>query len=245
MKILLCTEGNYGNEFMVTLHEKIEKYFNESFSWPDTDIYHYTKKGNGNKIIKSSVFKLTSHCKLNQKKDNGELLVGPELTNKYLTKTSLISQEANFNEMAKRGITLHIGSFCEEKNNSHAIKTYGPDCLEFKAEYLRKLSETHALIGSVIYDTKKQDEIISTILGLHEEKTDEDPKWKCLTLFLWLWTIFPLLKQEKHYKDIECRIITVHGYEKNDPEKRIGTARDQINFTNDDVILLTSVHDKT
>ena len=110
------------------LDETLKKYVEETFSGPDSSIYHYTKSGIGNEIIKSGHFRLTPHQELN-KSDNSELIVGPLLTKNYLKKTSLSKWEKRFDEFIDRGITLYIGSFCEEKNYPHNIQNYGPDCL--------------------------------------------------------------------------------------------------------------------
>ncbi len=223
---------------MTTLDEKLKKYFDDTFSCPDSDIYHYTKQGIGNEIVKSGFFRLKSHHDLN-KQDNGELIVGSELAKKYLKKTDLASFESTFDKFLERGITIHVGSFCEERNNTHAIKKYGLDCLEFKAEYLKTLpQECNALIGSVKYDSNKQNEIISTMFGLYEESTDENPIQKRCTLLQWLFIASPLLKHRKHRPDIECRIVTVYGREKNNPANIIGKVKDQITFGSKDVILL-------
>lgn len=63
------------------------------------------------------------------------------------------------------------------------MKKYGPDCLEFKSEYLE-----------VIYDRKKQEEIILTMLDLYEQ-SNEEPQEKLVTLMEWLSLVFPLLKE--------------------------------------------------
>lgn len=223
---------------MTTLYEKLNKYFDETFSWPGTNIYHRTKKGIGNEVIKSGFFKLKPHYEFSQQK-HGELIVGPELAKKYLKKTTLAPWEQTFDEFIKRGIIMHVGSFSEERNNKHAIKEYGPDCLEFNVEYLKKLPiEYHALIGSVEYSPAKQNKIISTMFDLYEEQTDESEEQKRISLFLWLFIVFPLLKREEHHPDMECRIITVYGKEKNNPANTIGTLRDKITFSSKDVILL-------
>ncbi len=222
---------------MTTLYEKLDQYIGDTFLWPDDDIYHYTKTGN--KIINSGFFRLKSHHDLNKKGDNGELIVGPSLTRKYLKKLNLASHIFRFNKFIDSGITLHIGSFSEQKNNQHAIEKYGSDCLKFSATYLRKLPERyHALIGSVVYDAKKQDEIISTMLDLYEKHTDEEPTDKYRTLLMSLCTVFPLLKEERHHPDAECRIVTVCGHEEDNPTKIIGQKRDRITFGRNDVILL-------
>lgn len=71
------------------LNEILKKYIEETFSGSDASLYHYTKAGSGNEIIKSKHFRLTSHRELNNKNDNGELVVGPELTKIYLKKLAL------------------------------------------------------------------------------------------------------------------------------------------------------------
>lgn len=218
----------------MSLNDKLEKHFKENFTAPDFPIYHYTKVGHT--ILKSGCFKLTPHQKLNSKADNGELKVGPELARRYFKKTGLAQWETTFDAFIKNGITLHIGSFCEEKNHSHATKTYGPNCLEFNDNYLKKLQAQHALIGRVEYNKNRQDEIISTMFELYEQNTNEDEATRRISLFLWLFTAFPLLKEEKHHFDDECRIVKVSGYDREG--NQMGTAKASIEFTQEDIKLI-------
>jgi len=62
------------------------------------------------------------------------------------------------------------------------------------------------LFGSVIYKKQIQEKIISEMFGLFEEykKNVFEP---AVDLFTWLNLVIPLLKEEKHQKDVECRII--------------------------------------
>jgi hypothetical protein len=221
------------------LDEVLKNYVEEAFSGPDSSIYHYTKAGIGSEIIRSRHFRLTPHQDLNNKSDNGELIVGPELTKNYLKKTSLAKWEPRFNDFVDRGITLHIGSFCEEENYPHTIQKYGPDCLEFKSAYLDKLKKQSMLIGHVVYNIKKQKEIISTMLDLHEQSKEEDPVEKRISLFVWLFTVYPLLKEEKHHLDSECRIITAYCSDPDDPTKIIGKIQNQITFDHHEVRLIS------
>lgn len=219
----------------MTLYEELKKYFEQFFSGPNSSIYHYTEVGIGNEIIKSGHFKLTPHRELNKKSDNGELIIGPSLARDYLRKTSLAIWEKKFNQVIDRDITLHVGSFCEEGNYIHAIKKYGADCLEFKTEYLNKLqSQQSVLIGRVNYNKQQQNEIISTMFDLHEKHTEEDQTTRRVHLFLWLFITFPLLKEEKHHLDNECRIITVH--DSNMQGNQIGKIPDKIKFDPNDIL---------
>lgn len=220
------------------LEEILIKYVEETFTGPDSSIYHYTKAGVGNEIIRSKYFRLTPHQELNNKSDNGELIVGPELTKNYLKKTSLVQWKPRFNDFMNHGITVHIGSFCAEKNYSHTIQKYGPDCLELNSTYLNKLQKQSILIGHVIYDRKKQKEIISTMIDLHEQSNEEDSEEKRISLFQWLCVIYPLLKEEKHRSDSECRIITAYIKNPDDPTKIIGKIRNQITFDHHEVQLI-------
>jgi len=220
------------------LNEILAKYVEETFTGPDSSIYHYTKAGIGSEIIRSKHFRLTPHQELNNKSDNGELIVGPQLTKNYLKKTSLTRWESRLNDFMDRGITMHIGSFCEERHYSHTIEKYGPDCLEFSSMYLNKLQKQPVLIGRVIYDRKKQKEIITTMIDLHEQSNEEGSEKKRISLFQWLCVVYPLLKEEKHHLDSECRIITAYCMDPDDQNKIIGKVQNQITFEHHEVQLI-------
>jgi hypothetical protein len=59
--------GGYTDNMKLTLDEKLRKYFDEAYSWTDTDPYHYTQKEGGSEIIKSGLFRLTTHPALNKR----------------------------------------------------------------------------------------------------------------------------------------------------------------------------------
>ncbi len=218
------------------LNDKLEMYFKDVFSGPDSCIYHYTQTGNGQEILNSGHFRLTPHQELNSKADNGELIVGPELARKYLKKTNLAPWESTFDTFISRGITLHIGSFCEERNHSHALKKYGSDCLEFNDKYLKKLQTESVLLGRVKYNQNEQNEIISNMFQLYEQEKDEDLASRRTSLFLWLFTAFPLLKEEKHHRDEECRTIKASGHDRKG--NQMGNAKYSIDFNHDDIRLV-------
>lgn len=224
----------------MTLYKKINEYFNTIFYTPDSSIYHYTKSGVGLKIIESEHFKLSPHKELNKKEDNGELIIGPALATKYLKKVNLGTLESKFKKFIENGIDLFIGSFSELDNNQYALEKYGPDCLKLETICLKNLTTQYrCLIGSVIYNNKLHNEIISTVFDLYKESSDEDETEKRCALFIWLLTISPLLKAEKHCRDVECRIITISGKDSQNLSKVLIPINNKITFSPNDIELIS------
>lgn len=93
------------------------------------------------------------------------------------------------------------------------------------------------MFGHVIYDRKKQERIISEMIELYEDYPNSYDR-KLNDLILWLYIVIPFLKEERDHRDNECRIITAHFMDVNNPTKVVGKhCATEITFNENDIIL--------
>lgn len=185
--------------------------FLKKLSAPDNDasIFHYTTEQGYSDICRTSYLKINSHLLLNEKdKKNNELQVAIDLIREKLQASSGKLKEYlyRYDKFISYGIIYYTLSFT--KNRSPVLaKKYGNICFEFNAlpfhQFVKK--ERATVFADVIYEVKKQREIIDEVFTIFDQLAVNDDA--IIDLFLCLSLITPLLKSYEHRNDAECRIV--------------------------------------
>lgn len=196
----------------MNLDTVLENYVHGSFSKPDNDVFHYTSPASLKKILSSRYLKLHSHKIQNHKADNRELKCAYKCISSELVKRAPEYLPIYYSYMAN-SINVYTVSFCENPKSQHAIKTYGPCCIKFKAQFFKAFeNNTHlTFFSSVEYNLPRQRLIIKEMFDFWEECRKVD----ITSLMVWLSLISPLFKENKDNVDEECRLVGIEVWKNN------------------------------
>lgn len=196
-----------------TFYKKLQKIIDEYFKSQNCNVFHYT---NSLRLIKASCYlKLQSHKRLNDKKNNEELVCGVNLVRKEMGKSDrFIDLIEFFNKYMATGLDVYTCSFCEDKRSRYAFKEYGRSNINFKRAFFSNL-EKHALkhgipylYGKVIYKGKTQQRIIKRLFDCYDEYSRLCNNANT-SFFTSITLILPLLKPYRHHQDKESRMISM------------------------------------
>ncbi len=147
------------------LYETLDKYVQENFSAPESEIFHYTKLELGKQILDCGFLRLSPHQNLNER-DNRELTRRIEIIKNKLKKTNLHSKIPPiplFNHIINKGLRVYIASFCELERSQYSTKKYGSCCLCFSKDYIKREfrhENTQLIFGKVKYHRREQEKIM-------------------------------------------------------------------------------------
>lgn len=221
----------------MSLDAQLKEYVEANFSAPDASIYHYTHHKNVADIQRSGYLNFSSHRYLNNY-NNRELKSGVEIIQRQLQKASLSSLIPTFNDYIDHGLEVYTASFCEEKRSKYAAKKYGNCCIEFKYNFLCQFKNptTEIILGRVKYNREEQEAIIMDLIGLYENYPEKSDIQR-VDLFLWLSIVIPLLKEQRDYRDKECRLVTAQVWGLNDQKLKTTPCAQKIEFNANDIAI--------
>jgi|GEM_PF-6771648 len=195
------------------LEENLKSTIESEFTTPDQPIYHYTSDQNYSEICRAGYLRLNSHIFLNEKDPtNQELQVAARLIMDRLNKhKELKNQIDTFEQFISKKIVYYTLSLCLRKSIICSSK-YGNCCIEFNPDLFKQFQKksSSTIFGNVIYDSTKQEAIISTMFDLYDKSTKDARARE--NLFLYLTIIIPLFKSNEHINDNECRVIQAEIY---------------------------------